>query len=299
MVPVLQSNHRAYVGQYNKLLLRKGHIFWAVLLLLLISNVAGDPYDPSIYYWTSEVPENVTFTMSAIHSRMPKELRSGGIINLTCASREKALEFVRIKGTSINGEREGINDWHLKRYPILREAAEKVAAYIKVPFHIFRMGLEMELLHYQSGHKGIIWHHDRGPGGHRMISGLLYLNDMEAYEGGATSFPKMIASDTTEASVSAPSAERLQEEMSTEGFNILPRAGQLGLWSNYYCSGGKCTPDEYKMHFSTPMVTGSARKFAVNIWFSCDNQKVAKEYSKWLREKKTNGLLGDSHMDYL
>ncbi|KAK3251722.1 hypothetical protein CYMTET_38947 [Cymbomonas tetramitiformis] len=230
---------------------------------------------------------------------MPKELRLGGIVNMTAASRVKALEFVRIKAKTVNGEREGIRDWHLKRYPILREAAEKVAAYIRVPFHIFTLGLEMELLHYHSGHKGIIWHHDRGPGGHRMISGLLYLNDMEPYEGGATSFPKMIASDAIEASVAAPSAERLQEEMSAEGFSFLPRAGQLGLWSNHYCSEGECTPDMYKMHFSKPMVTGSARKFAVNIWFSCDSQKVANAYSKWLQDNKTTDFIEDSQRDYL
>ena len=89
----------------------------------------------------------------------------------------------------------------------------------------------------------------------RMLSGLVYLNDIDSRKnGGRTIF---IGRDS-----------RAYE----------PSEGGALLFSNFKCSNSKCFPDQDLLHYAEPTRTRDARKFAVNIWWSANAAEVVKAF---------------------
>ena len=106
----------------------------------------------------------------------------------------------------------------------------------------------MQVVHYEKGQK-FDFHHDSNPPLNRICTILVYLNDVEDYEG-LTTFPYV-------------------------GYAVAPKKGRAVIWYNFKDDG------EYDIragHVGSPVTKGE--KWALNIWIKENELKNNKEIDK-------------------
>ena len=107
---------------------------------------------------------------------------------------------------------------------------------------------ELQVVHYEKGQK-FDFHHDSNPPLNRICTILVYLNDVEDYEG-LTTFPYV-------------------------GYAVAPKKGRAVIWYNFKDNG------EYDIragHVGSPVTKGE--KWALNIWIKENELKNSKEIDK-------------------
>ena len=130
------------------------------------------------------------------------------------------------------------NCWVSRHDPVLAAVEQRVCAMLRVPgqnsehFQVIQYAEGQKYAPHMDTHAETT---DETPGGQRLVTCLLYLNDVE--EGGTTDFVKL-------------------------GLSVAPKAGRLLCFHN--CSPGTNVPDPRTLHTGSAVVAGE--KWAVNKW---------------------------------
>lgn len=191
----------------------------------------------------------------------------GGHMGSTEEGKEEASSS--LSSSSVKPHRKSENTW-LPSDDTLRSLQSKISALIKVsPSYMQSRSEELQVVRYSSGGYFNL-HHDSSAFHPRLVTALLYLNELPAGSGGETWFP--LGDSALDPHVPSKSVEELIAEYNTQdpysrGIWVRPKAGDAIIFFNHNISSRSLDP--CAIHAGLP-VLGEGEKWIANYWLGFD-----------------------------